>query len=77
MFRQLEEFKEAHGHCRVGQQYKHRKLGMWVDTQWRAKYKGKLVPERERRLEELGFFCRKYKDKRLEAWEEMCRRLRS
>ena len=70
MFRQLREFKKEHGHCRVPFRYKKNpQLGMWVNTQRaHAKQKGKLAPERERRLERLGFVWRKSRNER---WEEM------
>ena len=72
MFRQLEEFKEAHGHCNVPSRYeKNPKLGVWVNTQRQAKAEGKMAPERERRLEDLGFVWR-IQD---EAWQEMFRQL--
>ena len=73
MFRQLQEFKEAHGHCDVPRRNKENpKLGTWVNTQRMAKCKGKLAPERERRLDDLGFVWSKSKDER---WEEMFRQL--
>lgn len=59
-FKQLTEYKEQNGHCRVPQKYKDNpKLGSWVNEQ-RTKYRknqdGKTITEeRIRRLERLGF----------------------
>ena len=68
MFRLLEEFREAEGHCNVPVRYKKNPgLGRWVDNQRCLYQKGKLEPEREKRLNELGFCW----DPQEEAWEEM------
>ena len=73
MYRQLGDFQMEHGHCSVPLRYKENpKLGNWVNTQRTAKCKGKLAPERERRLDDLGFVWSKSKDER---WEEMYRQL--
>ena len=73
LFRKLEEFKKEHGHCNVPERYKkHPKLGVWVNRQRMAKAEDKLIPERERRLEGLGFVWSTSKDER---WEEMFRKL--
>ena len=72
-FEALVKFKEAHGHCNVPQHYEEKpQLGRWVDKQRWAKCKGKLAPERERQLDELGFVWSKSSDER---WEEMFRQL--
>ena len=68
MFRQLEEFHMEYGHCNVPRHYEENpKLGWWVNNQRQAKADGKLAPERERRLEDVGFVW-SLQD---EAWEEM------
>ena len=56
MFNTLVEFKNLHDHCNVPQKFvENRKFGRWVNTQ-RMRFKnGKLSPERQRRLDALGF----------------------
>lgn len=52
----LAEFKKSHGHCNVPQKFRENvRFGRWVNTQ-RLRYKqGRLLPDKKRRLEELGF----------------------
>ena len=50
------EFKEAEGHCDVPKTYNDNPgLGRWVFKQQEAHFHDVLDPERERRLQELGF----------------------
>ena len=74
MIRQLNEFKEEHGHCRVPYRYKKNpELERWASMQREANRKGKLAPERKRQLEELGFVWSRSCD---EKWDEMFRQLK-
>ncbi len=68
MFFELCKFKQEHGHCNVKQKYlPNPQLATWVNTQ-RDQYKeGKCLPERIKRLEELGFVW----DTKIAAWESM------
>jgi superfamily II DNA or RNA helicase len=55
-YQELVEYKREHGNCNVP--YKcpgNPQLGIWVANQRSNKRQGKLDPERERLLEELGF----------------------
>lgn len=61
MFKQLKEYKEQNGHCRVPQRYKaNPQLGRWVNNQ-RYLYKKKnqdretITEEQINRLEGIGF----------------------
>jgi hypothetical protein len=56
-FALLQQFKKREGHCNVPQLHKEDEvnLGVWVSTQRHLKTKGKLDPEREKRLETIGF----------------------
>ena len=53
----LKQFKEREGHCNVP--YSHKEdginLGTWVNTQRQFKKKGKLDPERQQILADIGF----------------------
>jgi hypothetical protein len=53
----LQQFKKREGHCNVPQSHKEDQanLGIWVNDQRQLKKKEKLDPEREKRLEEIGF----------------------
>ncbi len=66
MFLEICKYKEEHGHCNVKQKYpQNPKLATWVNTQ-RAQYKeGEYLPERQKRLEEIGFIW----DTNISAWE--------
>lgn len=73
MFAALAAYKNGHGNCNVPQGLKDNpQLAAWCATQ-RVKYtapsikRGKLSPDRIKRLEELGFEWYPYAD----AWEEM------
>ena len=73
MFKNLKAYKEAHGDCNVPQvcEVEGVNLGTWVHRQ-RERYKrGKMDPERERQLRELGL-KRKPLD---EEWEKKFRLL--
>ena len=54
-FSKLKQFKEAEGHCRVPAVCKLDgfNLGTWVETQ--RSNKDRMPPEREQRLDDLGF----------------------
>ena len=55
-FAKLGKFKARHGHTRVPAKWeKDPSLGSWVSNQRLARQAGSLSPERQRRLEELGF----------------------
>jgi len=55
-FKQLKEYKEQNGHCRVPKRYKaNTQLGSWVRTQRHLCKKNKLLPEQKDRLEGIGF----------------------
>ena len=56
--RRLVAYKTQHGNCNVPQRYSDQQLGAWVNTQRKAKKRGKLLPERERRLTEVAFVWR-------------------
>jgi hypothetical protein len=53
----LETFRSREGHCNPPYAHKEEgyNLGSWVTTQRGLKNKGRLVPERERSLEKIGF----------------------
>jgi hypothetical protein len=52
-FSELVRFKEEHGHCNVpDRRSENPQLGTWVNNQRR---RGKLSPDRMKRLEEIGF----------------------
>jgi dsDNA-binding SOS-regulon protein len=68
MLLELEEYKEANGDCDVPCIYEaNPQLGIWVSTQRETLKKGKLNPERKRKLEKLGFTWDSYE----QAWEAM------
>jgi hypothetical protein len=66
MFRALTQFKQREGHFEV--HVKHvedgLKLGSWNGRQKQMKNSGTLVPERERRLNEIGYIWRDNRGKR-------------
>ena len=53
----LEQYKKREGHCSVPQSHKEddANLGIWVNDQRQLKRKEKLNPDRQKRLEEIGF----------------------
>jgi hypothetical protein len=57
MYALLHQFKKREGHCSVPQSHKEdgANLGKWVNTQRQLKMKETLDPERQTRLEEIGF----------------------
>ncbi|NOS72040.1 MAG: hypothetical protein HOP33_19195, partial [Verrucomicrobia bacterium] len=56
MLERLVEFKKIHGHCNVPQKAgENKRLGKWVNSQRTTYYRKKLLPERQRQLEEIGF----------------------
>lgn len=55
-FRQLQAYKDRHGHCLVPVRYiENRTLGHWVATQRRLEAEQKLPAEKQRQLDGLGF----------------------
>jgi hypothetical protein len=55
-YQQLLSFKQQHGHCNVASSpLQSAGLGGWVSRQRNAHKSGKLLPERERLLNETGF----------------------
>ncbi|MBI5393709.1 MAG: Helicase associated domain protein [Verrucomicrobia bacterium] len=55
-YAELLQFKESHGHCNVPVRYSENpRLGVWVVNQRQHKKRGKLRPEREWLLNDLGF----------------------
>jgi hypothetical protein len=70
-FRELLRYRARHGNCEPPLQRGRGGLGEWVHAQRVKKLAGKLLPERTRRLEALGFRWRP----KAEAWDEMHRRL--
>lgn len=53
-FEQLLDFKRNHGTLKVPHHEK-TGLGQWVSVQRRSKKQGRILPEREKRLNEIGF----------------------
>jgi ribosomal protein L7Ae-like RNA K-turn-binding protein len=53
----LQQFKKREGHCNVPQSHTEDEanLGTWVNNQRNLKTKEKLDPDRQKRLEEIGF----------------------
>jgi len=71
-YRQLIEYKQAHGDCLVPQSWKgNRQLANWVTDQRMARNRGLLDSERIRRLEELSFDW----DPNSNHWEKYFRQL--
>ena len=55
-FEQLKTYKERFGHCRVPVKWKENpQLGGWVEGQRYRLKKGRLSPEKEKMLREIGF----------------------
>ena len=72
-YTRLMAFKKQHGHCKVSFAWgKDPSLGKWVLRQRQDKAKGRLLPERLRRLNAQGFTW----DADSAQWEEMYNRLR-
>ena len=71
MYDTLEKYKEEHGDCLVPQRYlDDPKLGRWVNKQ--RENKDKLLPERRKLLDEIGFTWRVVQR---EPWHKMFERL--
>ena len=55
-YEKLVVFQRQHKHCRVPTKYKEEPaLGRWVDTQRKANTNQKMLPHREKLLNEIGF----------------------
>ena len=63
-FTMAKQFYKENGHLKVTKDYK---LKCWIQTQRTAKTNGKLPPERQRRLEEIGMVWKVLDD----HWEKM------
>jgi hypothetical protein len=75
-FEQLKAYKEQFGNCRLplkGQG--NQQLGRWVSRQRELRRGGTLLPERQRRLDEIGFDWRA--DSRKEEWSTRFEQLKS
>jgi hypothetical protein len=74
VFRALTQFKEREGHLRVPMLHVEDglKLGCWNASQKQMKKSGTLVPERKRRLNEIGYI---WKKEREGNWDCMFRAL--
>jgi len=72
-FRFLEKFQQREGHCRVPERHREQgyRLGQWVGVQ--RTYKNALSPERQQRLDALGFVW----DVPTAKWEEWFSALQS
>ena len=52
----LKAFKDEQGHCNVPTQgSKYSQLGLWLQFQKQSHKKGELDPQRQQKLEEMGF----------------------
>ena len=71
MFRQLVTYKRDHGNCSVPITHPNGEFARWVSQQRTSKKQNKLDPDREKRLEELGFVWERFN----ERWEEQFDRL--
>jgi hypothetical protein len=74
MIRALAQFKQREGHLRVPMLHVEDglKLGSWITRQQRKRKVGTLVPERERRLNAIGYI---WKKEREGNWDNMFRAL--
>jgi hypothetical protein len=55
-YNQLAVFKAQHGHCDVPVMWpENPQLGGWIGRQRHLKKSGKLLPDREKMLNEIGF----------------------
>lgn len=64
-YQQLIQFKSTYGHCKVFTNRKeYRQLAAWVIWQRKKKREGKLLPEREALLDEIGFFWK------IDIWQD-------
>jgi len=72
MYKSLADYKMEHGHCNVPSGYSENpKLGVWVGTQRSAYKKGKLDPDKVKRLNTMGFVW----DALEVLWEERYQKL--
>jgi hypothetical protein len=57
MYALLQQFKQREGHCKVPRSHKEDEanLGNWVGHQRQLKTRGKLIPDRQKRLDKIGF----------------------
>ena len=70
MFVKLLAFRDEHGHCQVPKSWKRdASLATWVSVQRRHCRKNRLLPDRHRRLEEIGFAWKSDKLHFVGGWE--------
>ena len=73
-YQELVAFKEKYGHLCVPSKYKgNLSLSMWVSNQRQNYHKGTIMPERKKKLDDLGFVWRRQErtPKTYYAWETM------
>lgn len=69
-FTHLQAFQAAHGHCQVPHEWAvNPSLGEWVSAQRERFREGKMLPERQARLEQIGFHWQYENLKAVEQWE--------
>ena len=70
-YENLREFKATFGHCNVPPDYSNKHLADWITYQKRARKQGKLAPQKEILLDELGILWESYSwSKRYEELKE-------
>jgi hypothetical protein len=75
-FEELLRYKQTHGDCQVPAKWpENPQLGNWVSQQRQNRKGGTLHPERQRRLDEIGFDWRS--DSRKEEWETRFEQLKA
>mmetsp|Transcript_4133 Transcript_4133/g.5951 ORF Transcript_4133/g.5951 Transcript_4133/m.5951 type:complete len:276 (-) Transcript_4133:306-1133(-) len=78
LFQRLVQYKMAHGDCIVPQRYKEEpKLGKWVMHQRNLKKTGRLHPDREQRLDDIGFTWSLLNSNDRPSWEDMLATLKA
>jgi len=73
-YQELQLFYQAHGHCRVPGNNK--QLTSWIENQRTAKKNNLLLPEREQKLNELGFIW-SFSDIKRNYWNEKYEQLKA
>jgi hypothetical protein len=69
----LKQFKTREGHCNVPRLHKEdgANLGVWVSNQRQRKKMGKVDPDRQKILQEIGFRWAPVGNRRSAPWDEM------
>jgi hypothetical protein len=76
-YRELRDFRQAEGHCKVPQQYaKNKSLGKWVDNQKQLRRKSKVPQDRVDKLDAIGFDWGKNYDPP-ESWDTTFEKIKS